>query len=381
MRSFPVLIAALLVCMQCRGREYLTGLPAYRNTPAGSVIVLRAETEGRSQPRLIVIDPDTGSATEVKSTEFSTAANFEREEWIAERDLLLARTGAVVSLKSLRKGTGAARPNYTGYQLSPDHRHFLVRDSNGVAVIPLAGEGRLHSTGEFRDCRWLSRLALACIEGPYQKETRIVQFALPKLQRSILVETQGEYLRALATDPERGSFAYATQADKLVRFWLRTAAANPPKLLGELHGHYVFGIALSAQGTLAARVAPAESRPDLLAPRNIWFSGTSERNPGLLLDLPTLPAPGFLSGAGFLGVEAFDFSPDGKALAILMSSRNGCRMADEGGNLACRLNVFTYEIPRGVLRQLTHFKASELHGLVWRAWSRLPDWGSASRDN
>lgn len=354
--------------MHCRGREYLTDLPAYRNTAANSVIVLRAETEGRGQTRLIVIDPNTGSASEVKSAEFPTPENFQREELIGERDLLLARAGTIVSLK----GPDAASRMYTGHQLSPDGRYFLARGGKGIVVKPLSGAGSMQSAGAFRDCGWVSRVALVCIEGPYQKETRLVQLSLPQLRRSIIVETQGEYLRGLATDPERGSIAYATQADKLVRFWLRSAAANPPRLLGELQVHYVFGIALSSQGTLAARVASAERSAELLQPHNLWFSGTAGHRQGLLLDLPALAAPGFFSGAGYEGVEAFDFSPDGAALGILMSSRDGCRMADEGGNLACRLNVFTYEIPRGVLRQLTQFKASQLNGLAWRAWSRLP---------
>lgn len=368
MRSFPFLIAALLVCIHCRGREYLTGLPAYRDTPANSVIVLRAESEGSGPTRLIVIDPNTGSSSEVKAPGLQTPENFQREELIAERDLLLARAGTIASLK----GSDAAGRTYTGHQLSPDGRYFLARGGKGIVVTPLAGAGSMQSTGQFRDCRWVSRVAIVCIEGPNQKEARLVQLTLPQLQRSILVETQGEYLRGLATDPERGSIAYATQADKLVRFWLRSAVANPPRLLGELQGHYVFGIALSSQGTIAARVASVERSAELLLPRNIWFSGTAGHRQGLLLDLPALAAPGFFRGAGFEGVEAFDFSPDGAALAILMSSRDGCRMADEGGNLACRLNVFTYEIPRGVLRQLTHFKASQLNGLAWRAWSRLP---------
>ena len=369
MRSFPLLIAALLFVMQCRGREYLTGLPAYRSSPAKSVIILRAETEGRRDARLVIVEPDTGTATEVNSPQVPVAQSVKHDEIIAERDLLLTRSGSIWSLKD----SDAAGRTYTGHQLSPDGRHLLARGGNAIFVTPLFGEGRMQATGQFRDCRWVSAAAVACIEGPYQKETRLVQLSLPQLRRSILVETQGEYLRELATDPVRGSIAYATQAEKLVRFWLRSATEGRAKILGELPGHYVFALAVSSQGTVAARVASAERSAELLLPQNIWFSGTRDHRQGLLLDLPALAHPGFFSGAGFQGVEAFDFSPDGTALAILMSSRDGCRMADEGGNLACRLNVFTYEIPRGSVRQLTHFKASQLNGIAWRTWSRLTE--------
>jgi hypothetical protein len=135
---------------------------------------------------------------------------------------------------------------------------------------------------------------------------------------------------------------------------------------------YIFGLEVSQDGTIAARIIGSKHPEGKLTPYDIWVSAPfgAARVPGYILNLPALESPGFLSGKGFIGVDSFAFSPDGKSLAILMSGEDDCRMADEGGNLACRKDIYIVDRDKPELRRLTKLQVQSAERLQWRKFMK-----------
>lgn len=94
---------------------------------------------------------------------------------------------------------------------------------------------------------------------------------------------------------------------------------------------------------------------------------------GDLEDLLNLPvktdAPGFFWGDGYRGVTEMAWSPDGDRFAYLASQPGGCRMADEGGNIRCRLDLYVFDLATRTRQAMKIPQGHRWHALDW---IRLP---------
>lgn len=352
----------LFTAIACRGREYLSALPRTGQVTGGVVALVAASEAPVSTPRAVVIQPESGEASELNLVANAPLKETYRETVLQLAQFVVSRDGKVSSLSpEPEKRSGS----FHACTQSPRREHVACLTATGLSFMNAATGERVLRRGAYRSCAWRSPKKFICLEGEYNKENHIVELDAAADKAVVLVRKNGERITGLAANGATGSFAYATGKDAAWRFWRNTKGSGNAESVGDLTGYYIFDTRISAQGVVAARIASALRSDDKLVPRNIWVSHEFGGRKGVLLDLAELPAPGFFSGAGFEGVESFDFSPDGEVLAILMSGQNDCRMVDEGGNVACRMNIHIFDSRTRELKQLTHFRATELRSVRW----------------
>ncbi len=369
MRSSPFLIAALAVLLQCRGREHLGAQSAFRAAPSQGVVVFLADNPPPQRSvRAVIVDTTSGEAGELELLSRDSLSQAIAEPFFSVGGFVVSRSGKNASLV---RAFSEKQSSHFGCSLSPAGEYVACHAGNGVHVIDLRTQKTSEEQGELRQCQWRRSSELLCLEGAYQKERRIVALPAGKRGRQILRQSD-ERIGQLAVNTSSGAFAWSVSNDRQQKIFRRRPAGSADELLGSIDNHYVFSLRIASNGAVAARVAPRQRESGNRQPRNIWVSREFNGRAGILLTLAELPAPGFFRGAGFDGVESFDFAPDGSQLAILMSGPDDCRMVDEGGNVACRLNVHVYDSKTGGLHQLTHFRATELHTLAWREWQSPP---------
>lgn len=371
MRRSLIGLILLFTASACRGREYLAALPRVGGEVPGGVVALVATTEAPSRDsRAVLINPESGEASEIELIQNAQLREIYKDTRLVVDQFAVSHQGKIAPLAP---HAHSKNQSYFACSLSPQRQYVACQSSTGVSITEAATGIELVRKGSYRGCVWVAAKRLVCLEGAYQKENRIVSMSPTEPQTTTIIQNDKDRITALAADALTGRIAYATGKDKSWIFWRTQIGTAAPERLGEISGHYIFDVRISHEGVVAARVAAAVSTEGKLRPRNIWVSPDFGGRKGLLLDLAELPAPGFFSGSGFGGVESFDFSPDGMSLAILMSGQNDCRMVDEGGNVACRLNVHIFDSRAGELKQLTHFRATELRSLLWRSSLKTND--------
>ncbi|AFM11340.1 hypothetical protein [Turneriella parva] len=371
MRRSALALIILFAASACRGREYLAALPnAGGEVPSGVVALVAAAEAPHRASRAVLIHPASGAATELELIQNAQLKEIYQDTKLIVDQYALSRLGKIAQLAPHAHGKNKS---YFACSLSPQRYFVACQISTGISVVDVTtGAEQVHK-GSYRSCSWGAAKRLICLEGSYQKENRIVAIDPHEKPITTIAQNDKDRITGLTADAGTGRIAYATGKDQSWIFWRKQSLTAAPERLGEISGHYIFDARISPLGVVAARVAAAENREGILRPRNIWVSPEFGGRKGQLLDLAELPAPGFFSGSGFGGVESFDFSPDGMSLAILMSGENDCRMVDEGGNIACRLNVHIFDSRAGELKQLTHFRATELRSVLWRSSLKAND--------
>ncbi|MBL8018444.1 MAG: hypothetical protein JNM27_02165 [Leptospirales bacterium] len=311
-----LLLLTLFVMNSCRGREYLEEQPAFRNYSGTGILAFSSGREGVHGRRMILVDPESGAAYDLDP--------------------------------ALKKDSIAGGVSFGAFR-------FL--SSGEWAIVEKESPRRPLEPGLYLKA-----------SGTYQKETRLIltsQPGSPAEERILFEAGPDERIGAVAGNGH-GLGAFCLIKNQNISFY--TIGRNgPPVRVGELSGYYVFDLAISRTGTVAARISPIERQDEKLSPADIWISEAfgPASSPGILLKLRALDSPGFLTGRGFEGVKDLAFSPDGQTLAVLLSQEDDCRMVDEGGNLGCRKNIrlIYSKSPNG--RQLTKLRTTQADRLDW----------------
>lgn len=350
----------------CRGREYAEKMPVFRGGISGSVILFSSVFEPpETYKRIHILDPSTGALSETEASMETSLESILAKPVIQVGTVLLSENGQYAYL---RENPEEDRNYYGRHRLSPGKKYFLRMGGPGLSVTRISDRKIFQHKDSLSDCGWISEEGILCLQGGYNKEKKIV---LPRPDstesRSVFELNTKGHLGSLRTDPEKKRAAFCeTGSDSAVFYKMNTVTYNIENL-GSAKGYYCFDLALSSQGIAAAKVVKINHTAGLSDPADIWISEKfgPASGAGILLNLPSLESPGFLSGEGFKGVEGMAFSPDGLRMAVLMSEKDDCRMADEGGNIACRKNIHIVSSESPTLKKLTNMKTTSASGVLW----------------
>lgn len=363
-----ILIGIISVLNSCRGREFAKPMPPFTRATSESLIVFQSDDElDFRSPRIHFISPIDGQASELDRKRTAPVAQVMSAAYIVYAGLLIAGDGTHAALSTAQETTGNTSA-HGDILVSPDGVRFFRRDLVRLTVRNLRDKAEYGPLGDLADCDWETSDSILCLSGKYQQRRQIVRLSADLKKRSVLFEIASkEKLENLVVAPDKKTVVFTANRDDRVTLYRLNLASGNARPEESFAGRYIFAIAVSADGVIAARIVKSRHEPDTLDPYDVWISepfGPATKK-GYLLNLPALDSPGFFSGKGFRGVDGFAFSPDGQRLAILMSRANDCRMADEGGNLACRQNIYIVDRGGPALRQLTEFHMTSARKLQW----------------
>lgn len=368
------LFLALLTWLPaCRGREFAKPMPPFAGAASESLIVFQSDDEANfRRPRIHFISPGDGRASELDQKRSADLQKVISEPHIVYSGIMVATDGGHAPLVTAKEATGQISVHADSI-VSPDGKRFLRSDLSSITVQTISTKAEAGPASELADCDWESADSIICLAGKYQERRQIVRLGADLQRREVLFKTAGKpKMENLIVAPDKKSAVFTTnEADNVTIYRLHLATGRV-EAQESFTGRYIFSLGVSGEGVIAARIVHSKHTPDKLDPYDVWISqpyGPAKAK-GYLLNLPALDAPGFFSGKGFRGVDAFAFSPDGKSLALLMSGENDCRMADEGGNLACRQNVYVVEKDNQTIRQLTQFRMTSARKIRWVKFTR-----------
>lgn len=342
-------------------------MPVYRAGTSAALLVFQSQDEMAARgPRIHLVDAVTGIAAELDRESAVSAAEVLKEPHLTYGAYLIGQSGRHAVLAG--KGADAREFGYSTSILSEDSRKFLRNQIGSILVGDIATGEVIELRDELADCAWSGKTSLICLKGKYQERRDVVRIDLANRQKTTLYTAQGKAkLENFRLSHEHKSAVFTENIADQVKIQRLEISTNNLQTVADFPDRYIFDLALAGDGTIAARIVSSKREGEKLQPFDIWVSTAYAdiAAPGYLLRLPALDSPGFFSGKGFRGVESFAFSPDASVLAILMSGENDCRMADEGGNLACRHDIYLVERQKPGLRRLTHYQITSANRLRW----------------
>lgn len=367
-------VAALILLLHCRGRDFAKPMPRFAGTLAEALIIFQSADEeyGRGA-RIHFIDPATGSGSELDSKITTPTLEVIKEPHLVFAAQLVGKTGKTARLISKAEEQKRVVAPYTVSQLSPENAMFLRATPGTVTVVRTDGSAEYLLREEWADCAWLDASEFICLKGKYQERRAIISYNFASRRSQVLYEIKGKAkLDNLRLAPGLMVAAFTENTADTVaifRLDLKTRACSK---VADFTQRYIFGLEISPGGVIAARTVNSKHSEGKLDPYDIWVSVPfgPARAPGYLMNLAALESPGFFSGRGFIGVDSFAFSPDGKSLAVLMSREDDCRMADEGGNYACRKDIYIVDRDKPEVRRLTELQIQSAERLQWRKFTK-----------
>ena len=372
-------VLCVLLCFEfsaCRGRDFAKAMPPLKSATADTLLVFRSADEySPKTPRLHFVDPTTGAGTELDRKTPSQIAAVLAEPHIVYGSYAVTKQGKFARLVPDEEMQSGHIDSHADSLLSPDGRHFLRRVPGKVVIADIDGSTALLLKDDFSECAWRTAAVFVCLAGKYQETRAIAEYDLNSRKKQILHSITGKHkLENLRLRPDGKTAAFTQNLADSVTVQLWDFSAQSVRTLAEFKGRYIFDLAISADGIVAARIVNSKHAEGKLDPYDLWISAPygSATSAGYLLNLPSLDSPGFFSGRGFTGVDSFAFSPDSNSLAILMSGEDDCRMADEGGNLACRKDIYVVERNIPGMRRLTEFQITSAAKLRWLKFSFTP---------
>ena len=367
--KFILLVPFYLLFLACRGRDFAKPMPALKVAPVESLIVFRSADEHRANfPRIHFVDPSNGAGTELDRSTPTALGAVLAEPHLVYGSLAITNHGKFAQLLPVAEAQAGKVYSYAVSQLSPDGRYFLRRQPGKLTIARSDGGSSVNVTDDLADCAWRSNDAMVCLAGKYQETRAIVEVDLRGQKKATLYAEAGKpKLENLQVSRDGRLAAFSRNLADTVSILLLDLNDRRVRTIAEFQQRYIFALALAPDGTVAARIVNSTHTPGKLDPYDVWISAPfgGRSSPGYLLNLPALEAPGFFSGKGFTGVDSFAFSPDGQALAILRSGEDDCRMADEGGNLACRKDIYIVARNQPGVRRLTQFQIQSAEQVRW----------------
>lgn len=358
-----------ILIVACRGREFAKPMPSFRGVAAEALIVFQSANEYPARgARIHLVNSATGEGSEL-----DTSAPVAPKQILAERHLiygayLIGQSGQHALLSGEAGSANRHDFTYTSSLLSPGKKFFLRNLVGKVIIGKTDGMGAFTMKEDLADCNWLTTAEIVCLSGKYQDRREVVGYDILAHKRRLLYHSEGKArLDNLRFAPDMQVAAFTESTDDNTAIIEMDLPLGAHRRLSELRQRYVFGLAVSVDHIVAARTVKSKHEDDKLEPNDVWISAPygDAKTPGLLLQLPALASPGFFSGKGFLGVESMAFSPDGQSLAVLMSGEDDCRMGDEGGNLACRKDIYIINRKQPGIRRLTQFQVQSAEKIQW----------------
>lgn len=357
----------------CRGRDFAKAMPPLKSATTDTLLVFRSADENFPRtPRVHFIDPATGAGTELDRKTPSPVSAVLAEPHIVYGSYAVTKQGKFARLVADEETQSDHIDPHADSLLSPNQQHFIRRAPGKVVTARTDGSIAMLLKEDLAECAWRTASAFVCLAGKYQETRAIVEYDLYTRNKKTLHSITGKYkLDNLRLRPDGKAAAFTQNLADTVSVHLLDFSTNTVNTVAEFHGRYIFDLAVSADGIIAARIVNSKHTDGKLDPYDVWVSAPfgSARSAGYLLNLPSLGSPGFFSGKGFTGVDSFAFSPNGNSLAILMSGEDDCRMADEGGNLACRKDIYIAQRDKAGMRRVTQFQIQSAARLRWLRFS------------
>lgn len=362
-------LCALGYCTACRGREFAKPMPPLKETAAETLLVFQSdEQDNFSGARVHFVDPASGTGSELSKIKAEGVSELLKEPHLTYGRYLITNRGKYAEMLSAEERASSRPDAHTSSLLSPDKKYYLRAGFGKVAIALTNGSAEEARREDWANCGWRDATRIICLQGKYQERRQIIEYDVASRQRKVLHEVAGKIkLENLCLSPDRKIAAFTAGINDKVAILILDLKSGEKKQIADFQERYIFALAVTIEGIVAARIVNSKHSEDKLEPYDIWISAPFGGLPaaGYLLRLPALDSPGFVSGKGYRGVESMSFSPDGKKLAFLMSGENDCRMADEGGNLACRHDIYVVERDSPGVRRLTQFQIQSAKVLHW----------------
>lgn len=372
--KFIFALAALLALIHCRGRDFAKPMPRFTGTASDTLIIFQSADEeyGRGT-RIHFIDPATGSGSELDSKAVTPTKEIMNEPHLVFAAQLVGQSGKSSRLISKAEEQKRVVAPYTVSQLSPDNALYLRATPGVVTLVRTDGSAEYLLREDWADCAWQTASEFVCLVGKYQERRAIIAYDFATRRSNLLYEIKSKAkLENLRLVPGGTNAVFTENSADSVAIYRLDIKNKACTKIADFTQRYIFGLEVSPQGIVAARIVDSKHPEGKLNPYDIWVSAAfgAARAPGYLLNLKALESPGFFSGKGFIGVDSFAFSPDGKSLAVLMSGEDDCRMVDEGGNYACRKDIYIVDRDKPQVRRLTEFQIQSAERLQWRKFTK-----------
>jgi hypothetical protein len=206
------------------------------------------------------------------------------------------------------------------------------------------------------------------ITNPFLKENKIYIYSISNDSIEIFYNSEQNRILEIAYSQVCNCFAILEINPSIknkLNYSLKLITKDKKSILNLEGLNFSSDLKWSTRGDLAF-LQYQKANEDLYAPKSIFIlEKATLRN---LLNLENLSPPGFVFGSGFKGVTEFTWSADGKEIAYISSTKNSCRMKDEGGNIDCELDVYKLNLEQNQIQKLTELNSNSIKNISWKKW-------------